>query len=201
MGVNRQKWPLPLQELIAALLSCSYPSLSPWARGLKQAAAATLFAVSLLPGVVQVVSVTGEFSRETSFQSAEYRLKGTLTSPVGQSAVGGVLIIPGSGPVNRDGASQIAPSLPPVYRQWAEQLSKNGFVVLRYDKRFLTYPDLDISSFDQAAQITDALSALAFLSTCQDWLNGPSSSWGTVKEEPWRSCWRSHTCLGAWSMT
>jgi pimeloyl-ACP methyl ester carboxylesterase len=59
----------------------------------------------------------------------------------------------------------MAPSLPPVYRQWAEQLSKAGFVALRYDKRFVTYPDIDIPSFDQEAQITDALSALAFLRT------------------------------------
>jgi pimeloyl-ACP methyl ester carboxylesterase len=50
-----------------------------------------------------------------------------------------------------------------VYRLWAERLSEAGFAVLRYDKRFLTHPDIDIPSFDQEAQIADALSAVAFL--------------------------------------
>jgi pimeloyl-ACP methyl ester carboxylesterase len=131
--------------------------------GLQQALTAALLAMSLLPGVFQVVAAAEGESRETVFQSEEYRLKGTLTGPVGRSVVGGVLIIPGSGPVDRDGVSRMAPLLPPVYRQWAEQLSEAGFVVLRYDKRFLTYPDIDIPSFDQEAQITDALAALASL--------------------------------------
>lgn len=131
--------------------------------GLNRASPAVLLSVSLLFAVGQAASAAGVESRETSFQSAGYLLKGTLTGPVGRSAVAGVLIIPGSGPVDRDGTSKIAPSLPPVYRQWAERLSETGFVVLRYDKRFLTYPDLNIPSFDQEAQITDALSAVAFL--------------------------------------
>jgi poly(3-hydroxybutyrate) depolymerase len=129
----------------------------------KRASPAVLLSVSLLFAVGQPARAAELESRETSFQSAGYRLKGTLTGPVGRSPVAGVLIIPGSGPVDRDGASRIAPSLPPVYRQWAERLSETGFVVLRYDKRFLTYPDVDIPSFDQEAQITDALSAVAFL--------------------------------------
>jgi pimeloyl-ACP methyl ester carboxylesterase len=77
--------------------------------------------------------------------------------------VGGVLIIPGSGPVDRNGASRLAPSMPPVYRQWAERFGAAGIGALRYDKRFLTHPEVDIASFDQEAQIVDALSALGFL--------------------------------------
>lgn len=129
----------------------------------KRASPAVLLSVSLLFAVGQPGRAAEVQSRETSFQSAGYHLKGTLTGPVGRSPVAGVLIIPGSGPVDRDGASRIAPSLPPAYRQWAERLSESGFVVLRYDKRFLTYPDLDIPSFDQDAQIADALSAVAFM--------------------------------------
>jgi pimeloyl-ACP methyl ester carboxylesterase len=139
--------------------------------GLKQGVTSALLAMNLLPGVLQVVAAAEMESRETVFQSAAYRLKGTVTRPVGWAVGGGVLIIPGSGPVDRDGALRMAPSLPPVYRQWAEQLSENGFVVLRYDKRFLTYPDIDIPSFDQEAQITDALSALTSLRS----LLGPAS--------------------------
>jgi pimeloyl-ACP methyl ester carboxylesterase len=131
--------------------------------GLNRASSTVPLSVVLLFAVGQPASVAGVESHETSFQSAGYRLKGTLTGPIGQTAVAGVLIIPGSGPVDRDGASRIAPSMRPVYRQWAERLSESGFAVLRYDKRFLTYPDLDISSFDQEAEIADALSAVALL--------------------------------------
>lgn len=104
-------------------------------------------------------------SRGVSFQSAEHRLEGTLSGPVGRSPVASVLIIPGSGPIDRDGSSRSVPSPPPVYRQWAERLGETGFAVLRYDKRFLTYPDIEMSSSDQEAEIADALSAITFLRT------------------------------------
>jgi hypothetical protein len=121
--------------------------------------------VGLLFALSQPVVAAGTLSRDVSFQSSGYRLQGTLTSPDGQPAVAGILIIPGSGPVDRDGASRVAPSLPPIYRQWAERLSDNGYVVLRYDKRFLTHSDIDIRTFDQEAQIADALAAAVFLRT------------------------------------
>ena len=103
----------------------------------------------------------GIASRAAVFQSAGYRLEGTLTSP-SRPPSAGALIIGGSGPIDRDGLSRQA-SLPPIYRWWAEELSLAGFAVLRYDKRFLTHPAIDIASFDDEAQIADALAALAFL--------------------------------------
>lgn len=129
----------------------------------KRASPAVLLSVGLLFAIGQAARAAELEWREMSFQSVGYSLKGTLSGPVGRAAAAGVLIIPGSGPVDRDGASRVAPSLPPFYRQWAERLSETGFVVLRYDKRFLTYPDLEIASFDQEAQITDAMSAVASL--------------------------------------
>jgi len=101
-------------------------------------------------------------ARDITFQSASYRLEGTITSPDHRPASAGVLIIGGSGPIDRDGVSRAA-STPPIYRWWAEGLSAAGFVVLRYDKRFLTYPAIDIGAFNQETQIADALAALAFL--------------------------------------
>ncbi len=53
--------------------------------------------------------------------------------------------------------------MPPVYRQWAERLSEAGFAVLRYEKRYLTHPGIDIAALDEEAQTRDALSAVAFL--------------------------------------
>jgi pimeloyl-ACP methyl ester carboxylesterase len=101
-------------------------------------------------------------ARDVAFQSTGYRLEGTMTRPEHRPASAGVLIIGGSGPIDRDGASRAA-STPPVYRWWAEELGAAGFAVLRYDKRFLTHPQIDIAAFDQVAQIADALAALAFL--------------------------------------
>lgn len=127
------------------------------------ASRAALLALSTLIVAGPLACTVEVETREVSFRSAQYQLKGTLTGPAGHSSLAGVVIIPGSGPVDRDGASKIAPSMPAVYRQWAERMSEAGFVVLRYDKRFLSYPDLDITSFDQEAQIADALAAVAFL--------------------------------------
>jgi len=119
--------------------------------------------VALLLSAGQSSGASGVETRETSFQSAGYRLLGTLTSPAHRPAFASVLIIPGSGPTDRNGVSRSTPSTPQVYRLWAERLSEAGFAVLRYDKRSLTHPDIDIPSFDQEAQIADALSAVAFL--------------------------------------
>ena len=104
----------------------------------------------------------GDATRDVRFQSAGYRLEGSITIPEQRPAAAGVLIIGGSGPIDRDGVSRAA-ATPPVYRWWAEALREAGFATLRYDKRFLTHPGIDIAAFDQEAQIADALAALAFL--------------------------------------
>jgi len=82
----------------------------------------------------------GTASRAVSFRSAGYGLEGTLTSPDGRAATAAVLIVGGSGPIDRDGVSRIAVSTPPIYRWWAEGLAAAGFTVFRYDKRFITHP-------------------------------------------------------------
>lgn len=76
-----------------------------------------------------------------------------------------MLIIPGTGPVDRDGSSKAAPQVPPVYKMWAERLGDAGIAALRYDKRYLTYTDIDAAILDQEAQIADAVAALRYLRT------------------------------------
>jgi alpha-beta hydrolase superfamily lysophospholipase len=110
----------------------------------------------------------GTASRAVSFRSAGYELEGTLASPAGQSATAGILIVGGSGPIDRDGLARIAVSTPPIYRWWAEGLAAAGFAVFRYDKRFVTHPGVDVASFDQEAQIEDALAALAALRAARE---------------------------------
>ena len=98
-----------------------------------------------------------------SYRSAGYELAGTLTRPANGAVAAGVLIVGGSGPIDRNGVTRLAAGRPPAYRQWAEALSAARYAVLRYDKRFLTHPGIDIPSFDQEAQIADALAGVAFL--------------------------------------
>jgi len=125
-----------------------------------------------LLAVALPVGAAGFESREVTFQSAGYRLVGTLTVP-GGPALAAVLILPGSGPTDRNGLSRLAPSMPPIYRQWAEHLGDAGIGALRYDKRFLTHADVDMPSFDQEAQIADSLSAVGFLRSTPEFASKP----------------------------
>ena len=104
-------------------------------------------------------------SKDAAFLSQGYRLFGTLTVPAGSAPRAAVLIIPGIGPLDRDGSSKAAPQVPPVYKMWAERLGDAGIAVLRYDKRYLTYTDIDAAILDQEAQIADAVAALRYLRT------------------------------------
>ncbi len=72
--------------------------------------------------------------REVSFQSGELTLVGSLTMPPAQSAAScAVLLVHGSGPVDRDGN---APGFQmDAYRQLAYALAGSGIASLRYDKR------------------------------------------------------------------
>lgn len=67
-------------------------------------------------------------------QSDTLTLPGTLLTPDTSAAVPGVVVVHGSGPLDRDGRSPGA-SLPPIYKDWAERMARHGLAVLRYDKR------------------------------------------------------------------
>lgn len=69
-----------------------------------------------------------------SVQSDTLTLPGTLLAPDTSAAVPGVVVVHGSGPLDRDGRSPGA-DLPPIYKEWAERVARGGLAVLRYDKR------------------------------------------------------------------
>src|SRR6476659_1636280 len=73
--------------------------------------------------------------REVTVGEGEWKLPGTLTLPKGAGPFPAVVLVHGSGPNDRDetvGGTK-------VFKDLAEGLASRGVVVLRYDKRTLTY--------------------------------------------------------------
>ena len=108
-------------------------------------------------------------SKEVNFESEGLTLEGTLYLPNETSKVPAVIIVNGSGPVDRDGIYAPDPNLlPPIYKNWADWIASRGIGVLRYDKRFLTHPNLNPLEISQDDQITDIVSAINYLKSCTE---------------------------------
>jgi uncharacterized protein len=73
--------------------------------------------------------------RDVTVGSDEWKLPGTLTYPTGKTGSPAVVLVPDSGPSDRD-ATVIATK---VFRDLAEGLSSRGIAVLRYEKRARQY--------------------------------------------------------------
>jgi pimeloyl-ACP methyl ester carboxylesterase len=67
-------------------------------------------------------------------KTAKGNIYGTLTTPPGMNKVPVVLIIPGSGPTDRNGNSTLGVNAN-TYKMIADSLQKEGIASLRYDKR------------------------------------------------------------------
>lgn len=74
-------------------------------------------------------------SREVKFMSHDLELQGTFQLPVGVTkGAPAVLLLPGSGPTDRNGNSGLGITTD-LLKQIAEELAKNGIASLRFDKR------------------------------------------------------------------
>jgi len=105
-------------------------------------------------------------SQEVSIDIPGGRLYGTLSAPLSAKPASAVLIIPGSGPTDRDGNSILLPGKNDSLLSLGNGLVKSGFLVLRVDKRGIgksVWPGLreEDMSIDQMAD--DAAAWLAFL--------------------------------------
>ncbi len=110
------------------------------------------------------VNDSGYSSEEVKFTSGDLELEGTLYLPNKTSKVPGAIFVNGSGPVDRDGKVSNYPDIiPPIYKNWANELSSNQIATFRYDKRFLTYPGIDPIKLSQEDQINDIIAAISYL--------------------------------------
>ncbi len=101
--------------------------------------------------------------RDVTVGSGEWALPGTLSMPAGKGPFPAVVLVQGSGPLDRD--STILPNRP--FRDLAWGLASRGIAVLRYDKRTLVYAarlkDHQDGLTVKEETVDDALAAVALL--------------------------------------
>jgi uncharacterized protein len=107
------------------------------------------------------VDYTEEF---INFYSGSLRICGTLTRPNIEGKCPAVVLIHGSGPHTRD--EIIGPHQ--VFRLLADYLSRQGFAILRYDKRGVAYSDGHYASATSLDFADDAEAAFNFLNSRPD---------------------------------
>jgi len=77
---------------------------------------------------------TGVDSKEVTFQGSGIELAGIITSPPEDKKHPAFLIMPGSGPTDRDG-NQLPAYRTELLKDIGTALTESGFVVMRFDKR------------------------------------------------------------------
>jgi pimeloyl-ACP methyl ester carboxylesterase len=75
-------------------------------------------------------------SEEISWPLDDTTVYATVTRPSSGTNLPAVVFVPGSGPTDRDWNSPLIPGTNGSAKLFAEELAKQGFVTLRYDKRF-----------------------------------------------------------------
>jgi len=87
-------------------------------------------------GYAKSPAKTGLISEDLIWTIEQTTVSATITLPDGRGPFPAVVFVAGSGPTDRDWNSKLIPGTNGSGRLLAEELSKNGFAVLRYDKRF-----------------------------------------------------------------
>ncbi|KQQ86525.1 S9 family peptidase [Massilia sp. Leaf139] len=101
---------------------------------------------------------------EVAFANASARLAGTLTVPTTPGPHPAIVLIPGSGEVDRDGA--LFGHQP--YRVLADDLTRRGFAVLRSDKRGLGQSSGNFNNATTLDFADDIRTAVSFLRSRQE---------------------------------
>jgi dienelactone hydrolase len=77
-------------------------------------------------------------SRELDFKVADLTLEGTFEAPAGAGKFPALLLLPGSGPTDRDGNSGLG-IVTDVLKDVADALAQNGIASYRFDKRAIRH--------------------------------------------------------------
>jgi uncharacterized protein len=101
---------------------------------------------------------------EVKFFSGKVTLAGTMTLPVGPGPWPAILLIAGSGALDRD--EEVFGF--PVFRTLSDSLTRRGFGVLRYDKRGTGSSTGDLMSCTVYDLAADALAGIRFLKSRRD---------------------------------
>ena len=78
----------------------------------------------------------GVVSRDVTWSIGATTAAATVVMPAGKGPFPGVVMVPGSGPTDRDWCSRLLPGKNCSARLLAGELANAGFAVIRYDKRF-----------------------------------------------------------------
>ncbi len=105
---------------------------------------------------------TVRFERDVQFQNGDVVLAGSLTEPL-VALRGSALIVPGSGPIDRDADHKTMPL--GVSRDMATALAAVGIASLRYDKRGMAASGGDFLTAGFLDNVADAEAALEFVRT------------------------------------
>lgn len=103
-------------------------------------------------------------TEELTFKSGDHQMAGTLTLPKASTKPAAVILIHGSGPHDRD--ENIFGHKP--FLLIADQLSRNGIAVLRYDKRGCKKSTGDYAKSTSADFADDAVAAIDYLRSRSD---------------------------------
>ena len=99
--------------------------------------------------------------QEVRIESGEIKLSGTLTLPDGEGAVPGVVLISGSGPIDRN--SNTDKMKLRIMSLFAKRLADIGVATLRYDKRGIGASGGDYYLAGHSDHVNDASAATDFL--------------------------------------
>lgn len=148
-----------MQTLISTTVNRHQASIS---MKIKNCIPFVLFILNIL--LLKLLVAEDKYNEENvNFISNNLNLEGTLLIPEKEKPSSCIIILPGSGPIDRDGYNINNPGLSiPIYKMLAEKLASSGYAVLRYDKRFITYKNTNLIEFSEEDQIEDILSAIHF---------------------------------------
>lgn len=106
-------------------------------------------------------------TEQIHFETNGLKLEGDLFLPKTKIKIPGIVMVCGSGPINRDGEVTTIQTNEqfPFYKVWADYLSSHHIATFRFDKRYITHKSLNPLEITQDDQIKDIISAVKYLQT------------------------------------